>query len=82
VLLHLSPQRNPSVTFVITNQQTTINELFFPSRLVIGFVNINSQVSSMSLILVSLSNHLHGRHWCTWFWPTWDKKNCRCETPV
>ena len=41
-LFHLSPQHIPSVSFVITYQQATINQLFFPSRVVAGSVNINS----------------------------------------
>jgi len=66
-LLQLSPKRTPSVTFVITYQQATINQLFFPSRVVIGFVNISSYASSMSLKQVSLSNHPAGKHQRTWY---------------
>ena len=69
-LLHLSPQRTSPATCVITYQQATISQLFFPSRVVIGFVNIKSKVSSTSLIPVSLSIQSLGQHRHTWLRPS------------
>jgi hypothetical protein len=70
IIFNLSPQHTQSVTFVITYQQTTIKQLFFPSRILIVFVNINPEVSSTSLIRVSLRNQPLGQHRRTWLRPS------------
>ena len=72
---HSSPQRTQLVTFVNAVQQTTINQLFFPARVVIGFVNIKSWVFSTSLIPVSLSNQPLRQHRRTWFRPSYSGYN-------
>jgi len=51
-------------------QQATINQLLFPSRVVIGFVNVNSQVFSTTLIPVSIRNQPLGQHRRTWLRPS------------
>ena len=65
-LLHLSPQRTTSSYFVTFSQQATINHKFLPIKVVIGFVNINSQVSTRTLYQSPSVNQPLSQHRHTW----------------